>query len=195
MTGRQICCQEIFVDKGKMMKRCRLSYDEWKCITSKVMHGKRINTEFLTGYIGLIDVREVSEPQIWKFNGQDIVVCDRGIKWLSILPENDWYCITAMMNENGEILLWYIDMIAAQGIDIDGVPYFDDLYLDLVVYPDGTIIVDDMDELEEALDKHDITQAQFELAIETSNKLKEGILSDITSFIEYTNRCFEMFLH
>ena len=178
-----------------MMKRCRLSYDEWKCITSKVMHGKRIKTEFLTGYIGLIDVREVSEPQIWKFNGQDIVVCDRGIKWLSILPENDWYCITAMMNENGEILLWYIDMIAAQGIDIDGVPYFDDLYLDLVVYPDGTIIVDDMDELEEALDKHDITQAQFDLAIETSNKLKEGILSDIASFIEFTNRCFKMFLH
>ena len=39
-------------------------------------------------------------------------------------------------------------MIAKQGIDYDGVPYFDDLYLDLVVYPDGTIVVDDMDELE-----------------------------------------------
>ena len=38
-----------------------------------------------------------------------------------------------------------------QGIDADGIPYFDDLYLDLVVYPGGTIIVDDMDELEEAL--------------------------------------------
>ena len=44
-----------------------------------------------------------------------------------------------MMNEEEEILLWYIDMIAAQGIDADGIPYFDDLYLDLVVYPDGTV--------------------------------------------------------
>ena len=50
------------------------------------------------------------------------------------MPQNDWYCITAMMDENGVIILWYIDMIASQGIDVDGVPYFDDLYLDLVVY-------------------------------------------------------------
>ncbi len=176
------------------MKRSRLSYDTWKCITSKDMYGKRVNKEFLTGYIGLIQIHEVSEAQIWKFNGQDIMVCDKGIQWLSILPEDEWYCITAMMNEEGEILLWYIDMIANQGIDTDGVPFFDDLYLDLVVYPDGTIMVDDMDELEEALMKHDITQEQFELAIETSKQLKEGILHDITSFTKYTNRCFEMFM-
>lgn len=115
------------------MKRSRLSYDEWKCILSKELCGSRVVSELITGYIGLIEVREVSEVQIWKFRGEDIVVCDKGIKWLSILPEDDWYCITAMMNEKEEILLWYIDMIAAQGIDTDGIPYFDDLYLDLVV--------------------------------------------------------------
>ena len=98
----------------------------------------------------------------------------------------------AIMDENGDIILWYIDMIASQGIDVDGVPYFDDLYLVLAVYPDGTIIVDDMDELEEALSKKDITQEQFNLAIETSHRLKRGMLSNISSFIEYTKRCYEM---
>lgn len=174
------------------MKRSRLSYDEWKCILSKDMFGKRVDSELLNGYIGLIDIKAVSEAQIWKFNGEDIVVCDKGRKWLSILPQNDWYCITAMMDEAGKILLWYIDMIANQGIDADGVPYFDDLYLDLVVYPDGTIVVDDMDELEDALSKKDITQEQFNLAIETSHKLQQGMLSDISSFIEYTGKCYEM---
>ena len=96
------------------MKRSRLSYDEWKCILSKELHGRRVESELITGYIGLIEVHEVSEAQVWKFNGKDIVVCDKGIKWLSILPEDDWYCITAMMNEKEEILLWYIDMIAAR---------------------------------------------------------------------------------
>lgn len=38
-------------------------------------------------------------------------------KWLSILPKDDNYCITAMLNKNDEILLWYIDMIAGQGTD------------------------------------------------------------------------------
>ena len=118
----------------KLMKRSRLSYDEWKCIISKDIFGKMVNSEWLNGYIGLIDIKEVSKIQTWKFNGEDVVVCDKGRKWLSILPQNDWYCITAMMDENGVIILWYIDMIASQGIDVDGVPYFDDLYLDLVVY-------------------------------------------------------------
>ena len=173
------------------MKRSRLSYDEWKCITSKDIFGKSVNSKLLNGYIGLIEIKKVSEAQIWKFNGEDIVVCDKGRKWLSILPQDDWYCITAMMNEDGNILLWYIDMIANQGIDDDGVPYFDDLYLDLVVYPDGTIVVDDMDELEDALSQQDITQEQYDLAIETSKRLQRGILSDISSFMEYTRKCYE----
>lgn len=173
------------------MKRSRLSYDEWKCIKSKDLRGINVDSEIFRGYIGFIDIKEVSEKQIWKFNGENITVCDKGIKWLSILPQDDFYCITAMMNEEDDILLWYIDMIAGQGIDVDGVPYFDDLYLDLVVYPDGTIIVDDMDELEDALAKGDITQIQFNLAISTSNGLQNGILSNIEFFIEYTKKCYE----
>ncbi len=67
------------------------------------------------------------------------------------------------MNENEEILLWYIDMIADQGADPDGVPYFDDLYLDLIVYPDGTIKEDDMDELAETLAQKEISEEQYPL--------------------------------
>lgn len=174
------------------MKRCRLSYDEWKCIVSKNITGKRIQEDFFQGYIGLIEINEVSEAQIWKFNGEDMVVCDKGIKWMSILPQNDFYCITAMMNEKEEILVWYIDMIESQGTDSDGIPYFNDLYLDLVVYPDGTIMVDDMDELEEALLQKDITQEQYDLAVNTCDKLKNGILRDITLFKEFTRRCYEV---
>ena len=96
------------------------------------------------------------------------------------------------MNEKNDILLWYIDMIAAQGTDVDGIPYIDDLYLDLVVYPDGTIVVDDMDELKDALGKNDITNEQFELAMDTSVRLKEGLLSNIESFIDFTRNCREM---
>ena len=174
------------------MKRSRLSYDEWTCIKTKKLKGKHISIDFFEGYVGVLEIEEVSEKQVWKFNCEDIVVCDDGLKWVSILPRDDFYCITAMMNAENEILLWYIDMIATQGIDVDGIPHFDDLYLDLVVYPDGTVVVDDMDELEDALSKKDITQEQFELAINTSEKLKNGLLSDIQKFIEYTLKCKEM---
>ena len=174
------------------MKRSRLSYDEWKCIKTKKLKSKQIDTDFFKGYISILEMEEVTEKQIWKFNGEDITVCDNGIKWLTILPQNDFYCITAMMNVNNDILLWYIDMIAEQGIDTDSVPYFDDLYLDLVIYPDGTIKVDDMDELKEALSIKDITEEQFNLAISTSDKLKNGLLSNIKAFTDYTLKCKEM---
>lgn len=38
------------------MKRCRLSYDEWKCIVSKNITGKRVQEDFFQGYIGLIEI-------------------------------------------------------------------------------------------------------------------------------------------
>ena len=174
------------------MKKYRLAYEDWTCILNKDVYSKRIDTDFFQGYLGLIYIHEVSESQIWHFNGEDIIVCDKEMRWLTILPQDEFYCITVMFNEKDEIVGWYIDMIAGQGIDSDGVAYIDDLYLDLVVYPDGTVLEDDMDELEEALLQGDITQELFDLAINTSEKLKEGLLSDIDVFKEYTMKCFNM---
>ncbi len=108
------------------------------------------------------------------------------------MPKNDYYCITVMMNDKCEIQVCYIDMIAEQGYDNDEVPYFYDLYLDLVVYPDGTIIEDDMDELQNALTTGDITQQQFDLALNTCNKLKNGLLCDIATFKTYILKMYDM---
>lgn len=46
------------------MKKSRLSYDEWKCIVSKEMFCKKADAEFIKGYIGLMEIKEVSEKQI-----------------------------------------------------------------------------------------------------------------------------------
>lgn len=169
-----------------------MNYEEWKCILSKDLCCKNVESDLFTGYIGLLHIHEVSEPQIWRFNGEDMVVCDNGVSWLTILPKDDFYCITAMMNQQSEVLVWYIDMIAGQGQGADGVVYIDDLYLDLVVYPDGTVLEDDMDELEDALKNGDISKELFDLAIGTCNKLKNGLLSDIEKFKAFTRECFDI---
>lgn len=183
----QPAMNKVFKDADDFLGRTVEEYKQW------LIDNTREQLDFV-----LLDLIRLSQNQIVLCDChltveqagilEDIVVCDNGVRWLSILPQDDYYCITAMMNEQEEILLWYIDMIASQGIDSDGVPYFDDLYLDLVVYPNGTILVDDMDELEDALSKNDITQEQFELALETSKRLQEGLLSNIDSFIEYTKK-------
>lgn len=171
------------------MKRCRLTYDEWQCITEKRQKIKYVQNESFCGYVSKIEILDVTAPQVWKFNGENITVCRAGYQWISILPKNESYCITAMLNAKHQILLWYIDMIAGQGVDAKGIPYFDDLYLDLVVYPGGDIIEDDRDELEGALDAGDITQQQLELANRTAHKLRGGQLRDIDAFKKFTMDC------
>ncbi len=167
------------------MKKYRLTYDEWKCITKKQQKIQFVSNDKFCGYTGILDIEEVTEPQVWNFNGKDRIVCDKGIKWISILPKDKYYFITAMLDSNDEIIVWYIDMIAGQGIE-DDIPFFYDLYLDLIVYPDGTILTDDMDELEEALNKGDISKQLFQCAIDTKEELENTLLSDIGSFERYT---------
>lgn len=174
------------------MYRCRLTYDEWKCIIKKDRIGSAVELSEFSGYVGILNITEVSEPQIWSYNGEEVIVCDKNYQWLTIMPEDDYYCITVMMNEKREVQVCYIDMIAEQGYDKDGVPYFYDLYLDLVVYPDGTIIEDDMDELHNALEDGDITKQQFDLALNACDKLKNGLLSDIVAFMVYIQSVYDM---
>ena len=170
------------------MYKCRLTYDEWKCITSKHRIGKQVDMPQIKGYIGLLTINTVSEKQIWKYNSKDVVVCDNGYHWLTIMPCDEFYCITAMMDSSYEVKVCYIDMIDTQGYDDDNVPYFYDLYLDLVVYPNGDIITDDMDELQEALKTGEITELQYNRAMATSRKLQNGLLSDIVKFKDYIKK-------
>ena len=57
----------------------------------------------------------------------------------------------------------------------------------MVVYPNGDIIVDDKDELEEALKNGEITKLQYDRALTTSQKLQEGLLSNMIKFQEYVD--------
>jgi len=98
-----------------------------------------------------------------------------------------------MLDSKDEVIVWYVDMIASQGVE-DGIPYFYDLYLDLIVYPDGTIITDDMDELEDALKKGDISEQLYQRALDTKAELEDTLLDDVSSFESYTKEFLDMFV-
>ena len=167
------------------MYKFRLTYDEWKSLVKKTRKGVFCHTKKFSGYVGLLNADEVTDKQVWDHNGSKITVLDKGYKWLSVLPEDEYYCITVMMNEKYEIQVSYIDMIDGQGVDEDGVPFCYDCYLDLVVYPDGEVKVDDRDELDEALAKNDITKEQYDRAIETADKLQKGLLKDYSEYCKF----------
>ena len=167
------------------MYKSRVTYDEWKCISDKSREGKIISTDSFEGYVGLLNINKVEESQRWNYNGEIITVCDDGYKWLTVLPKNERYCITIMMDSEYGVKVSYIDFINSQGIDEDGVPFFYDIYLDFVVYPDGTIIVDDMDELEQAVTQNDISIEQYNKTLEAADKLKNTLLCDMQKYDKF----------
>lgn len=170
------------------MKRKSLSYASWTCILSKDLTVRRV-TEPFEGHVALLRIHEVTEPQVWSWRGEPLTVCDRGMAWLSMLPARGGLCVTAQLNKDQSVALWYIDMIAGQGIDEQGVPWFDDLYLDLIVHPDGSIHVDDRDELDEALRQGEITQAQHQQALSTCAMLQKGLEGGVEALQALTAQC------
>ncbi|MEA4832948.1 hypothetical protein SDC9_143525 [bioreactor metagenome] len=173
------------------MKRKRLDRDIWTSITSKRYIQKQIKNSDFNGIVSLLYIDDVSTASRWKYPDKEITVCDKGMKWLQIMPFDEYYVITAMINDQSNINIWYIDMIANKGFSEDNVAFFDDLYLDLTVRPNGDIDIDDMDELEDALKQNDITDDLFNLALSTKEKLQKGILTDIPKFNDF---CIKLML-
>ncbi|MGW8918535.1 DUF402 domain-containing protein [Paenibacillus lautus] len=61
-------------------------------------------------------------------------------------PSESNYCVTTMLNEKKEIIQWYFDISKNIGISDQGVPFWDDLYLDVIVFPNGNLYIKDEDE-------------------------------------------------
>jgi len=175
--------------KNLKVKKDRFTCDLFKVIANKRYTQKKISNKKFNGYVALIILDSVTIPQKWNYNGEEIIFCDSGMKWLRILSKDENFTIMAVMNDRDDIIAWYIDIIDGYGFDEDGIIYVNDLFLDLIVYPDGEIIIDDMDELETALEQKFISIDTYEKALKASKRLQENILYDISKLNYFCKQC------
>lgn len=82
-------------------------------------------------------------------------------------------------------ILWYIDMIDGQGTDEDGVCFYNDLFLDLIILDSGEIVEDDRDELDMALAQGVISKEQYTRVNETALYLKERLRINSNWILDY----------
>jgi predicted RNA-binding protein associated with RNAse of E/G family len=90
-------------------------------------------------------------------------------------PRGEHFVVTTMFDDKGQVVQWYIDICKIQGLTDQQVPWFDDLFLDIVVLPTGEKLLLDEDELEEALDEGQITPRDSAMAQKTAGRLMELI--------------------
>jgi predicted RNA-binding protein associated with RNAse of E/G family len=104
-----------------------------------------------------------------------LCLIDDGYFMLEVIPKKKNYLIRAFFNDKKELLEYYIDIIKSSGIDEKTkLPYYMDLFLDLVVTGDN-IEVWDEDELDEAYNTSLITKEDYELAKSTTKSLIKEI--------------------
>jgi len=112
-------------------------------------------------------------------DGERLCLARAGYKWLVYLPMDKHWCLTAFYNADNELFEWYFDITRSNFLDEDGTPCIDDLYLDLVVFPDKRVITLDADELQDALDNGVITQDDFNHAYTIHDQLKGSEWVDV----------------
>lgn len=81
-------------------------------------------------------------------------------------------------------VLWYIDIIDGKGIDRDGVFYYNDMFLDIIVSNTFQIAEDDRDELEMALKQGIISNEQYRMVNETTYALTDKLEKEPTWILD-----------
>ncbi|MFD2612133.1 DUF402 domain-containing protein [Paenibacillus gansuensis] len=157
------------------MKRKFSDRANWRRIVNKTYASVRLNEDRFKGYVTFYQIHQLREP-LWKEYMQSrLCLADEGFVWLQHFPENEKYVVTTMFNAQLQVVQWYIDICKEQGLTDQGVPWFDDLFLDVIILPGGEVLLVDEDELEEAYDHGEITKQDFDTAKEEAQRLLESI--------------------
>ena len=122
-------------------------------------------------------------------NEAALCIADNGYIWLVLLPINEYWCMTAMYNDKMKIVEWYFDITKRNFLDENEMPCIDDLYLYLVLLPDGQIIMLDEDELLDALSRQVISQAEVDFAYAVYQKLANSKWMDTQYLSTY---CYQL---
>lgn len=146
---------------------------------------KSFNNSDFVGDIALIKFNKMNKP--YMIENINLCMANDNYKWLEFYDYNKKYRLTAMYNENNEIIEWYFDIARKIGNE-KGMPYEDDLYLDVVVTSKGDIKLLDEDELKDAFDRFEVNKSDYEMAYNEAKKLIELLENNKDKLKEFTDR-------
>ena len=168
------------------IKKKFMSKDSWK----RVIKRKYIIQDINNGKVSLLFIEKVDSPSVKTYeDGTKLKIADNNFYWLQIGLENKNYWITAMYNESKELIQIYIDITFENKIDEN--PSYLDLFLDIVLMPNGNIFLLDKEELENAFYQNDITKKEYDLANEEAKKILEELPKKKDDLIMICNKYLE----
>ncbi|WP_108670402.1 DUF402 domain-containing protein [Peribacillus acanthi] len=169
-----------------MLKRRYGNRSEWKRVLQRQYAQSFLDTEDFKGYITLLHTIEVSKPSFVNYGEKNVCIVDDGYMWLQQFPLEKNHSVTTMFDANGDIVQWYIDICFCNGIE-NGIPWWYDLFLDIVLLPTGEVIEKDAEELEDALSTGIIDKRLYDMAWNEFNDIKRLLSSGDFDLIKLSN--------
>ena len=155
--------------------------DSEKSVKCKSINAK--SSEF-TGDIYFYSFKDVEERYVLP-SGTCII--DNDYKWLEFYDYNSRIKLTVMYNEKNEPIEWYFDIARRIGND-NGIPYEDDLYVDVLVTTDGKIKLLDKDELDVAHAKFEVNDSDYEMAKKEASDLMKRLENRKDNLKKFTDK-------
>lgn len=152
----------------------------------------RIDETFFKGVACFVKLQNVPKPKYVKKGNETLCIIDNGYSLIEAYPEGGKYALTIMFDDKGTLIEWYFDVAKTVGVE-NGIPFEDDLYLDLVITPDGETIVLDEDELLSAREEGLISQEDVDCAYSTLQELKRKYACCLAELIKLTDFLTEQF--
>jgi predicted RNA-binding protein associated with RNAse of E/G family len=148
--------------------------------------------EHFDGAVGLLKLLNVQGPCVKEYGNRAVTIIDKDYYWLQFAPKDQNYWLTIMYNQQEEIQQFYFDITQSNTILPNGESWFYDLYLDIVLLPDGTLFLLDEDELEEALTEGIITKEQYDNAYQWANRILHDLKGRTEELIIFCNKYFRI---
>lgn len=142
------------------------------------------------GVIGLIRFNDVGKGMFRDYGGKTVTVYDKGCYWFQIAynKKNRW--LTALFYPDGTFAQAYFDVTEYNTVLPNGKSEFKDIYLDVVVMPDGTTYLLDEDELYDALKAGKISKEQYDEAYDEGRRIIAEYDGNATKLTDICTRCF-----
>jgi len=156
-----------------IIKTRRMARDNWSRVISREYRTAPFEHGEYRGEIGVLRFGKVTEPLKVALGGKLVQIVGSGYYWLQVAPEGENWWLTAMFDPEFRPLEYYFDVTLENIID-GSESCFRDLFLDVVVAPDGSPYLLDEDELSAALSENVITKEQYALSHLVAAKLLDA---------------------
>lgn len=168
------------------IKKKDMQNTDWKRLIEKQYISDRISINGIDGVISLTIMNKVFEPLLVEAPMGKTMIANTNFKWLQIALQNQNFWLTAMYDDNDNLIEVYFDITDDNYFDDIENPYCYDLFTDIVLTKDNVYIVDE-DELDMAYQEKVVTDEQYKKAKIVTKKLYEYICNNKEEIINYCN--------